>query len=199
MTVFYMYGFSVFPWNSPGKKIIQVSTLKCSALHCHCRRRQPLVSLSSARKEEPGDAAANQKTCYSQHSSKPCWHITCGCHLCRRWNGEAVRHCEDVRMLLEHTHISQGLHLSHTHLHEPFMPSCTYCTDESQLGFLGKWVWQLSYLSGALDGLSGLCEIVIGLFFTHWLQLEVKQRKSLSSSWLNISLMWHNPCPEVTL
>lgn len=103
MTVFYMHGFSVFPWNSPGKKIIQVSTLKCSALHCHCRRRQPLVSLSSARKEEPGDAAANQKTCYSQHSSKPCWHITCGCRLCRRWNGEAVRHCEDVRMLLEHT------------------------------------------------------------------------------------------------
>lgn len=43
-------------------------------------------------------------------------------------------------------------------------------------------VWQLSYLSGALDVTSGICEIVVCLFFTHWLQLEVKQRTSLPSS-----------------
>lgn len=49
----------------------------------------------------------------------------------------------------------------------------------------GVWevlVWQLSYLSGALDVISGICEIVVCLFFTHRLQLEIKQRTSLPSA-----------------
>lgn len=43
-----------------------------------------------------------------------------------------------------------------------------------------KWVnsrntKQLSYLSGALEDISVVGEVVIGLFFTNWLQLKMKQ------------------------
>lgn len=34
----------------------------------------------------------------------------------------------------------------------------------------------MSYLSGALEDISGIGEIVVGLFFTHRLQLEIKQK-----------------------
>lgn len=37
------------------------------------------------------------------------------------------------------------------------------------------FVWHMSYLSGALDVISGICEIVVCLFFTHRLQLEIKK------------------------
>jgi len=40
-------------------------------------------------------------------------------------------------------------------------------------------VWQLPYLSGALDVISGICEVVVCLFFTHWLQLQIQHSTSL--------------------
>lgn len=42
-------------------------------------------------------------------------------------------------------------------------------------------VWQLSYLCGTLDVFSAICEIVVCLFLTHWLQLDIKQMTHLLS------------------
>lgn len=51
-------------------------------------------------------------------------------------------------------------------------------------------VLQLSYLSGTLDVISGVCEIVVCLFFTHRLQLEIKQKRPLLSWWSNCAGTW---------
>lgn len=49
-------------------------------------------------------------------------------------------------------------------------------------------VWQVSYLSGALDVISGICEIVVCLFFTHRLQLEIKQKYIFAE--FMVKLLW---------
>lgn len=56
-----------------------------------------------------------------------------------------------------------------------------------KLGTLNqKWVssdmWEsFYYLTGAVNGISGISEIIVCLFFPHRLQLEMKQRTSLAA------------------
>ena len=84
--------------------------------------------------------------------------------------------------------------LSHAQFHELFMPSHTQQMQIIQSNH--NWVsvdlsealvWQLSYLGWASEAIPDICEIVVCLFFTNWLQLEIKQRESLPGLQLNRS------------
>lgn len=153
--------------------------LKSGALHLLCKRRRLLASLGAAGEEEPGDSAANQKTCYGQYGSEPHWHIFVA-------TGHAVNFCEDVRMLLERTQEEKDLLFNQTHFYQALLQECTNCI-RINLKWVGRSRWEvlvrlLPYLSGTLDVISGVCEVVVRLFFTHWFQLQIKTEGSFAQT-----------------
>lgn len=138
---------------------------------CH-RYVALLISPSSAVAEETGDTTANHKACYCQHCSKPHWHRFLCAWVVPAFSGEAVDIREDVRMLLK-TH-TQSKMISLTLKHDPDF-------DRVPLSQMRVSSDVFHYLSGALDVVFGICEIVICLFSPHRLQLWAKQRTALAS------------------